>query len=213
MVDIYYSRVGSNTYIVFNENDEGFLVDPGYSNNNAVVDHIKKLNKKIKGILLTHGHYDHIYALEEVCKLYPDAKVYISSKEKDFLTDKDLNLCLDAEIGGAKLLNFVPNNLVEVTDNEEIVIGNFKIKVLETPFHTQGSVCYFIKDEKLLFTGDTLFFTTIGRSDLPTGSTRTISSSLRKLVELPDDLKVYPGHGPITTLDREKKHNAYLKNI
>lgn len=213
MVNVYYSRVGSNTYIVFNENDEGFLVDPGYSNNNAVIDHIKKLNKDIKGILLTHGHYDHIYALEEVCKLYPNAKVYISYNEIDFLSDPDLNLCLDAEIGNTKLINYIPKNLVKVAENDEIDIANFKIKVIETPFHTKGSVCYFIKDEKLLFTGDTLFYTTIGRSDLPTGSSRTIESSLAKLKALPDGIKVYPGHGPITTLDREKEHNGYLKNI
>lgn len=213
MVDIYYSRVGANTYVIFNENNEVFVVDPGFSNNNQVIDHIKKLNKKIKAILITHGHYDHIYALEDLVKLYPNAKVYISSNEKDFLTSPDLNLSANSEFGEIKLINFLPNNLVEVDDEDIINVCGYKIKVIATPFHTKGSVCYFIEDEKLLFSGDTLFYSTIGRSDLPTGTSRTIESSLLKLKKLPKDVKLYPGHGPISTLDREKAHNAYLKNI
>lgn len=213
MVDIYYSRVGANTYVIFNENNEAFVVDPGFSNNNQVIDHIKKLKKDIKVILITHGHYDHIYALEDLVKLYPNAKVYISSNEKDFLTNPDLNLSTNSEFGEIKLINFLPNNLVEVDDEDIINVCGYKIKVIATPFHTKGSVCYFIIDEKLLFSGDTLFYSTIGRSDLPTGTSRTIESSLLKLKKLPEDVKLYPGHGPISTLDREKAHNAYLKNI
>lgn len=213
MVDIYYSRVGANTYVIFNENNEAFVVDPGFSNNNQVIDHIKKLKKDIKAILITHGHYDHIYALEDLVKLYPNAKVYISSNEKDFLTNPDLNLSTNSEFGEIKLINFLPNNLVEVDDEDIINVCGYKIKVIATPFHTKGSLCYFITDEKLLFSGDTLFYSTIGRSDLPTGTSRTIESSLLKLKKLPEDIKLYPGHGPISTLDREKAHNAYLKNI
>ena len=213
MIDIYFSRVGANSYIVFNENDEGFIVDPCYSNNNGVVDHYKKLHKNIKGILITHGHFDHISALEETCKLYPNAKVYICAKEKDFLTDANLNLSLEPEFGTPNKLDFVPSNLVEVSDGELINIAGFEIKVIETPFHTKGSVCYIVASEKILFTGDTLFFTTIGRTDLPTGSNKDVNNSLKKLLSLPEEIKVYPGHGPITDLDREKAHNAYLKNI
>ena len=90
-------------------------------------------------------------------------------------------------------------------------IGPFEFETIFTPGHTKGSVCYKFANE--LFTGDTLFYTTIGRTDLPTGSNKTIQSSLAKLISLPENLKVYPGHGVITSLDREKKYNPYLKNI
>ncbi len=214
MVDIYYSRVACNCYVMYNDNDEAFLVDPGYSVENGLIDHIKKLNKNIKAILITHGHYDHIYALKDVLDIYKDAKVYILRDEIEFLTDPSLNLTdknwTEFDI---KPINFMPKN-VELLDEGDIInVAGFDIKVIATPFHTKGSCCYYVEKEKVLFTGDTLFFTTIGRSDLPTGSSKTISSSLRKLKELPDGIKVYPGHGAVTNLDREKKYNSYLNNI
>ncbi len=214
MVDIYYSRVACNCYVMYNEHDEAFLVDPGYSLDNGLIDHIKKLNKNIKAILITHGHYDHVYALKDVLELYKDAKVYILRDEKDFLTDPSLNLTdKDYNDLGIETLSFMPQNIKFLDDGDIISVAGFDIKVIATPFHTKGSCCFYVESEKILFTGDTLFYTTIGRSDLPTGSSRTISSSLKKLVDLPEGIKVYPGHGFITDLDREKKYNSYLKNI
>ncbi len=214
MIDIYYSRVACNAYIMYNENDEGFLVDPGYSLNNGLIDHIKKLNKNIKAILITHGHYDHIYALKDVLEFYKDAKVYILRDEFEFLSDPSLNLSNVVEDDlKIETISFVPQNIELLNDGDEINVAGFNIKVIATPFHTKGSCCYYLEKEKAIFTGDTLFYTTIGRSDLPTGSNRTISSSLKKLINLPDNIKVYPGHGVVTSLDREKKYNSYLKNI
>ena len=214
MVDIYYSRVACNAYVMYNENNDAFLVDPGYSLNNGLIDHIKKLNKNIKAILITHGHYDHIYALKDVLDIYKDAKVYILKDEVEFLTDPSLNLTdKDYNQLGIETLCFKPQNIELLEDGDIINAAGFDIKVIATPFHTKGSCCYYIESEKVLFTGDTLFYTTIGRSDLPTGSNRTISSSLKKLKDLPDGIKVYPGHGFITDLDREKKYNTYLNNI
>ncbi len=214
MVDIYYSRVACNSYVVYNENNDAFLVDPGYSLNNGLIDHIKKLNKNIKAILITHGHYDHIYALKDVLELYKDAKVYILRDEIDFLSDPSLNLSNSFNNeDGIEIISFMPENITLIDDGDIINVAGFEIKVIATPFHTKGSCCYYVESEKLLFTGDTLFYTTIGRSDLPTGSNKTISSSLKKLVYLPSGIKVYPGHGVITNLDREKKYNSYLKNI
>ena len=214
MVDIYYSRVACNCYVVYNENDEAFLVDPGYSLDNGLIDHIKKLNKNIKAILITHGHYDHIYALKDVLDIYKDAKVYILRDEIEFLTNPSLNLT-DEKWGefDIKPISFMPENVELLSDGDTFNIAGFNIKVIATPFHTKGSCCYYLESEKILFTGDTLFFTTIGRSDLPTGSNRTISSSLKKLKDLPNGIKVYPGHGALTDLDREKKYNSYLNNI
>ncbi len=214
MVDIYYSRVACNCYIMYNENDEAFLVDPGYSLNNGLIDHIKKLNKDIKAIFITHGHYDHIYALKDVLDIYKHAKVYILRDEIEFLTDPSLNLT-DVNWGEYDIvpLSFMPKKVKLLDDGDIINVAGFDIKVIATPFHTKGSCCYYIENEKILFTGDTLFFTTIGRTDLPTGSQRTVESSLKKLKDLPDGVKVYPGHGALTDLDREKKYNTYLNNI
>ena len=215
MIDIYYSRVGANSFIGYNENKDGFIVDPGCNPEGAITDHIKKLGINIVAILITHGHFDHIHALEEVCKAFPKANVYISEDEADFLTNTDLNLSEEPEVEekGIHKLTFVPEHLIKVNDNDVIKEAGFKIKVITTPFHTKGSVCYYLESEKALFSGDTLFFTTIGRTDLPSGSNRTINSSLAKLKALPNGIKVYPGHGACTNLDREKKFNSYLKNI
>lgn len=214
MVDIYYSRVACNCYVMYNEHDEAFLVDPGYSNNNGLIDHIKKLNKDIKAIFITHGHYDHIYALQDVLDIYRHAKVYILRDEIDFLTDPSLNLT-DVNWGESDIvpLSFMPKKVKLLDDGDIVNVAGFDIKVIATPFHTKGSCCYYIESEKIIFTGDTLFFTTIGRTDLPTGSQRTVASSLKKLKDLPDGIKVYPGHGALTDLDREKKYNSYLNNI
>ena len=215
MIDIYYSRIGANSFIGYNENKEGFLVDPGCNPNGAIIDHIKKLGVNIVAILITHGHFDHIHALEEVCKEFPNANVYISIDEANFLENPDLNLSGEDEVqaDGYKYLTYVPEHLIKVSDGEIIKEAGFEIQVIATPFHTKGSVCYYVESEKALFSGDTLFFTTIGRTDLPTGSSRTIESSLAKLKALPDGIKVYPGHGACTNLDREKKYNSYLKNL
>lgn len=214
MVDIYYSRIACNCYVMYNKNNEAFLVDPGYSNNNGLIDHIKKLNKDIKAIFITHGHYDHIYALKDVLDIYKDAKVYILRNEIEFLTDPSLNLS-DEKWGISDIapFSFMPKNINLLDDGDIINVAGFEIKVIATPFHTKGSCCYYIESEKIIFTGDTLFYTTIGRTDLPTGSTKTVESSLKKLKDLPDGIKVHPGHGPLTNLDREKKYNSYLNNI
>ena len=215
MIDIYYSRVGANTFIGYNQNKEGFLVDPGCNAEGAITDHIKRLGINIVAILITHGHFDHIHALEEVCKEFPNANVYIAEDEAIFLTNTDYNLSREPEVleDGYHALTYVPTHLKKVVDGEIIKEAGFEIKVIATPFHTVGSVCYLVESEKALFSGDTLFFTTIGRTDLPTGSNRTIESSLAKLKALPEGLKVYPGHGACTNLDREKKFNSYLKNL
>ena len=215
MIDVTYSRIAANTFICYNEKNEGFIVDPGYNVDNVLINHIKKLNVKIVAVLLTHGHFDHIHALEDICKEFPDVNVYISEDEKEFLSEPNLNLSNEEELRdqGVRILTYVPEHLLLVNDGDIIKEAGFEIKVIATPFHTRGSVCYMVESEKALFSGDTLFFTTIGRSNLPTGSSKTIESSLAKLKALPDGLKVYPGHGACTFLDREKKYNSYLKNL
>ena len=206
MVDIYSSEFACNTYLIYNDDHIGFIVDPGYNENGAYIKHLKKLGVDIKAILLTHAHYDHIGAQEDIIKEYPEAVTYISLDESELLTNPKLNLSIYS-----KKLDYKPANLVELFDGEEFNVANFKIKMIATPFHTKGSACYFLEKENIIFSGDTLFYSSIGRSDLPTGSNRSITPSLEKLMILPDETIIYPGHGSKTTLIREKKYNPYLK--
>jgi len=209
MVDSFIPRVACNSYILKDKKNNALLVDPGYSENHALLDHIEKLGVKIKAILITHGHFDHIEALEFIVKEFPNCVTYICEDEVQFLDNPKFNLSRS----GNRLCTFVPKNLVQLQDYEQFDAVGYKITMIKTPFHTKGSCCYYLPEEKVLFSGDTLFFTTIGRTDLPTGSPKTVESSLAKLKKLPDETKVYPGHGVSTTLGREKKYNAYLRNI
>ena len=213
MLDSFISRVACNSYILYNENREGILVDPGYNNENRLIEHVNKIGVKIVAVLITHAHYDHITALEDVINTFPDAVTYISEDEIELLENSKLNLSRFREDGNDKILTFVPNNIVKLTDYDVIEAASFKIQMIKTPFHTKGSCCYYVESENILFSGDTLFYTTIGRTDLPTGSVKSIEPSLKKLLKLPLNTRVYPGHGVATSLERESKYNAYLRNI
>jgi len=206
MVDIFATYYGCNTYIVFNKSKDGFVVDPGYNGNNVLLKHIAKLGVNIKGILLTHAHYDHIGALNDVLNAFKDIKVYLSEDEIDVLEDNKLN-------GLNEPMLISKDRIVLLGDNEVISLAGYQVKTIKTPFHTCGSMCFLLKEENALFSGDTLFRSSIGRTDLPTGNSRLIESSLIKLAKLDPNLKVYPGHEAITTLERELKYNQYLRNI
>lgn len=213
MLDSFFSRKACNSYILFNDNKDGFIVDPGFNEDNRLLDHIEKIGVNIVGIVITHAHYDHITALNEVVNRFPNAVCYMNEDERELLDNPRLNLSKFREDGCEKVLTFVPKNLVLLSDNEIFESAGFKIKMIKTPFHTKGSACFYVESEKVLFSGDTLFYTTIGRCDLPTGSNRTIETSLKKLLTLPLDIKICPGHGVATTMERESKYNSYLRNI
>ena len=213
MLNTYSNRKACNTYILFNDSKKGILVDPGLNNENRLIEHIQKLDVEIVAILITHAHYDHITALKDVLNLFPNAVTYINEDEVELLGNSKLNLSKFRDDGFSDVLEFVPSKLVALSDNEEFVVENYKIRMIKTPFHTQGSACFYVESENILFSGDTLFYSAIGRIDLPTGSARTIESSLKKLLALPMDTKVYPGHSIATTLEREAKYNPYLRNI
>ena len=157
----------------------------------------------LKYILLTHGHFDHIIGARDTKTKY-GAKVVISSEDKPMLSSSKLSL--------AAFCN-APQNDVEadvvVADGDEITLGDTVIKVMSTPGHTLGSVCYIA--ENSIFSGDTLFYCSCGRTDFPSGSPEQMMSSLQKLKALDGDYKVYTGHNNLTTLDFERKNNPYMK--
>lgn len=157
----------------------------------------------LKYILLTHGHFDHIIGVKSVKEQY-GAQVVISKEDEPMLNSAKLSL--------AVFCNAPQNNVdadIIVKDGDEITLGEIKIKVMATPGHTSGSVCYIA--ENCIFSGDTLFYCSCGRTDFPSGSPEQMMSSLQKLKALDGDYKVYTGHNNLTTLDFERKNNPYMK--
>ena len=183
----------TNCYLVWDENsDTCVVIDPGYAPDTVLCE-AKKLGKKIEAILLTHGHFDHVGAVREIAA-ETDCKVY--------LCDKDLSMPPQMTAGPLYYTNtYAEGNFVEA--------AGLTFKVLHTPGHTPGSVC--LMCEHVIFSGDTLFWGSCGRTDLPGGNWATILVSLRRLADLPGDYDVYPGHGSATTLSFERKMNPYLQ--
>lgn len=200
-------KVGSirtNCYIVTDRaTKKSVIIDPG-DNSNGLYRNIKKIGfDNIKYILLTHGHFDHIMRADEYRKI-TGAKIVINKNEADFTKNKDLNLSyLFTDYG---MEPFEAD--VFLGDGDTIEIGETKIKMLHTPGHTKGGACYIIGD--CIFSGDTLMRETVGRTDLITGDYNDIIASVRKLADIRENYKVYPGHGESTTLDYERENNPYL---
>lgn len=196
----------ANTYVVGEKGGPCIVIDLG-STQARVISYIKENHTSCSGILLTHGHFDHIRGLNNFLKEF-NCTVFIDFNDKEFLTDSKLN---GSKYSEENQVIIKTNNIYELDDEDEINFGNgYLFKVIETPFHTNGSVCYLCEKENALFSGDTLFRGSIGRTDLPTGSERLVNSSLKKLLNLNPKLVVYPGHGETTTLEKEISSNPYL---
>ena len=189
----------TNTYIVTDEETgETAVIDPSLSED-SLIEKIK--DKNVKYILITHGHYDHIGGANLV-KEKTGAKIVVHKEDEEMLLDSEKNYGENTEPVYADIL---------VEDGAEIMLGNAKIKVLHTPGHTKGGVCYIFPDDRIIFSGDTLFRLTAGRTDLYGGNVRTELMSLAKIGELEGDYKVYPGHDNSTTLDFERQYNRYMR--
>ena len=196
----------ANTYAVGEKGGPCIVIDLG-STQTRVISYIKENHTSCLGILLTHGHFDHIRGLNNFLKEF-NCTVFIDFNDKDFLVDSKLN---GSKYSEENQVIVKTTNIYELDDEDEINFGNgYLFKVIETPFHTNGSVCYLCEKENALFSGDTLFKGSIGRTDLPTGSERLVNSSLKKLLNLNPKLVVYPGHGETTTLEKEISSNPYL---
>ena len=197
--------VATNCYIGINEETkECFIVDPATCPP-EFVSYIKNAGLTVKAVLLTHGHFDHIMGLDALLKEFP-VPVYAHEAERDVLESEQLN-------SSASMLGqpYSFSGADYVTNRQELRIAGFEIRVVYTPGHTIGGCCYYIEKEKTLFSGDTLFHGSVGRTDLPTGSMGQLVSSVRdRLFVLPDDTKVYPGHMEETTIGYEKKYNPFV---
>ena len=197
--------VGTNCYIVSNEGiKECFLVDMAACPP-ELVNHIKNSGLTVKAVLLTHGHFDHIMGLDRFLEEFP-APVYACAAEKELLESPQLN-----SSSGMLGQPYTFHGAQYVKDGDLLDMAGMKIQVIQTPGHTIGGCCYYIADEQTLFSGDTLFRASIGRTDLPTGSMGALVRSVKeKILVLPDETRVYPGHMEETTVGYEKKYNPFL---
>jgi len=197
-------ELSTNCYILGDEKtNQGVVIDPG-GDFDLIDENIEKLNLKIKYIILTHGHIDHIKALVPL-KKKTKAKVLIHKEDLPILSNPIYNL---SQFTGEDSSFSEPDLLLK--DGDTIEFGKTKLLVLHTPGHTPGSISLYT--DNLLFTGDTLFCEGVGRTDLPGSSQEKLLNSVKqKLFTKPDDTEVFPGHGPSTTIGWEKKNNPWIK--
>ena len=192
----------TNCYYLYREGESKVIfVDPA-ENGKYIYDMLQKKGLEIEAIILTHGHFDHIMGAEELRKL-SEVKVYAPMEDKVLLNNPDINY------SSQWAYSYSMEADEYYRDGDELVFGDISCKVLYTPGHTIGSSCLYFENDKILLSGDTLFAESVGRTDLPTGSMSKLVRSVRDvLFVLPDDVKVYPGHGPDTSIGHEKEWNT-----
>lgn len=196
--------VQTNCYFAINdETKELIVIDPGASPK-QLADRIRQEGCKPVAILLTHGHFDHATGAAELAEEF-DIPIYAYEAEKETLEDENLNSSW--MIGEQKTFHAD----IFLKDEQKLQLAGFTVRVLFTPGHTKGGCCYYFPYEDVVFSGDTLFCTSVGRSDLPGGSMSDLIRSIReKLMTLPERTTVYPGHNDVTTIENERMYNPYL---
>ncbi len=194
-----------NCYLFWNEvTNDGVIIDPG-DEEERIISRIEELGFKPSAILLTHGHGDHIVAVDAVKKKY-DIPLYIGNGEEDLLKNPSANV---SAMIGHPIVAPPPDHLIE--DEQLLNLGSISLRVLSTPGHSPAGVCYLHEKEGILFTGDTLFWSSIGRTDFPGSSHEQLMSSIKtKILTLPDSIECFPGHGPKTTVGAERENNPFL---
>lgn len=202
--------LGENCYVINDDTGQAAIIDCGCSTESEwseIKKHIAKNNLEVVHLLNTHLHFDHVWG---------NAYAYrdLGLKAEASPLDKSIYENIDNQIKAVAGV-FLPHPPIpplgeKLQEGSNISIGNTILRVLHTPGHSQGSLCFYAEADKTLFSGDTLFQCSYGRTDLEGGSMTQMMSSLRRLASLPDEVKVYPGHGPSTDIHSEKMYNPYL---
>ena len=168
------------------------------------ITYLEKNKEKIRGILLTHGHFDHIWGVEELRRL-SGAKLYALEEERELCADPALNVSAAA----GRPCGITADEYLR--DGQELTVAGMTCRVIATPGHTAGSCCYYFEEGGFVICGDTIFLESVGRTDFPTGNGEKLASSVRdRIFTLPDEVLLYPGHGESTTVEHEKKYNPYV---
>lgn len=188
---------------------EALVIDPGFETDleaKAVFKEAGQQKLRVRYIINTHGHLDHT-AGNGIAKRLTGAPILIHEYDTPMLTDPTRNLSMAF---GLRSISMPPADRT-LRDGDIVRIGEATLRILHTPGHSRGSICILRPDA--VFTGDTLFAGSIGRTDLPSSSYEEIMLSIRKLAELPDHTVIYPGHGPSSTIGEEKRHNPFLEKL
>lgn len=194
----------TNCYFVYREGSgEALFFDPA-DRGDYLYQALKDKGFSVSAILLTHGHFDHIWGLERLKEL-SGARVYAYEEERKLCENAGMNV----SAGAGRAVQVTPDVLLK--DGERLTLSGMSFQVIATPGHTAGSCCYYFEEDKILLSGDTLFEESVGRTDLPTGSMSALVRSIReRLLTLPEEVRVYPGHGGFTTIGHEKENNPFL---
>lgn len=201
-----FNPFGERSSLVWDDTLEAVLIDPGCYDSSevgTVMDLVREKGLTIKAIWLTHGHFDHIFGVTS----FPGVPMYMHPADKDILA-------IDGTLASAVGLKEPDTSFttVDIAEGDILKFGNTEFKVIATPGHTPGGVCFYDETDGVLFSGDTLFAGSIGRSDLPMGDYDSLIVSLmEKIMGLPGGVEVYPGHGPSTDIATERTHNPFLQ--
>ena len=196
----------TNCYIIKTSENNLVVIDPG-DEGDKIKEIIDKTETKLAAILLTHAHHDHTGAVKYLKEIYPEAPVYMGREDEDMINNVYRNYaCVRGK--AMELFKDLRADIL-IDDGAEIKIDDLTFKAVATPGHTKGGMTYICEDN--MFTGDTLFYESIGRSDLYGGNSETICQSVTKLMLMEGDYKVFPGHGPSSTLDYERQNNKYVR--
>ena len=200
---IVMGSVQTNCYFLYQENENKIIVVDPADRGEYLYNAFKEAGLEVAAILLTHAHFDHIWGCNKLREL-SGVQVFAWEEEKDLCESSKLNVSEDVGRPYTVTVDWY------LKDGEKVSIEGMEFTVIGTPGHTKGSCCYYFEKDGILISGDTLFEGSVGRDDLPTGNGKTLLQSLKnKLMILPEETKVFPGHGGATTIGDEKKYNPY----
>ena len=200
---VLIDNVDTNCYFL-SDGKKAILIDAG-GDGTELLEYVERNNLNLSAVLLTHGHFDHIMGLTAINNKFPSARIYAHINEKEVIENIEYNF------SNKKLDDSILHKILYKNDKDIINELGLQIKVLHTPGHTIGSCCYLIESMKVLFSGDTMFKKTFGRTDFPTGNLNQIIKSIAiDLMELDDDIDVFPGHMEKTNIAFERKNNSVV---